>query len=126
MLHEVSRKTGIPIIPFQIPIILGTIILANARVFISGRHHPSILASLGGTPCVFLASNSHKTLSMQEVLEYDLVREFSALPSDQDCDQIVATAASRLKAGDALRQTIQQVVQRRSEEARGLLDLIRP
>lgn len=88
-LEEVANKTGCPFIPVRTNIHYGMSILANAQVFISGRWHPSILASLGGTPCVFLGSNSHKTLSIQEMLDYNVIREYSAIPSDQDIPQIV-------------------------------------
>ena len=39
-------------------------VLAHARLFISGRYHPSIFASLGGTPCIFLESHAHKMSSL--------------------------------------------------------------
>ena len=44
----------------EVPILLGATVLANSKLFVSGRYHPSIMASLGGTPCIFLGSNSHK------------------------------------------------------------------
>lgn len=35
------------------------------------------MASLGGNPCVFFNSNSHKTRSLQEILDYEIKNEFS-------------------------------------------------
>lgn len=46
----------------------GQLLLSRASCFASGRYHPSILAALSGTPLVLMASNSHKTSSLQEVL----------------------------------------------------------
>ena len=40
-----DRSRGLPV---RTPILQGGAILAGARVFISGRYHPSILATLGG------------------------------------------------------------------------------
>ena len=52
-------------------LIVGGAVLAHARLFISGRYHPSILASLGGTPCIFLATHAHKMGSLSRLLKYD-------------------------------------------------------
>ena len=57
-LRDVAKLTNTKLIPMDTPIIAAGKILANARIFISGRYHPAILASLGGTPCVFMSSNS--------------------------------------------------------------------
>jgi polysaccharide pyruvyl transferase WcaK-like protein len=92
-------------------------VLAHARLFISGRYHPSIFASLGGTPCIFLASHAHKMGSLPRLLEYDLTREFDAFPSDSEIAEIVATAQKYLERGEALRASIRQVAKRRCDEA---------
>ena len=68
-LNDVSKITNTPIIAIDTPILAVGKILANSRVFISGRYHPAILSSLGGTPCIFMSSNSHKTRSVQEDIE---------------------------------------------------------
>jgi polysaccharide pyruvyl transferase WcaK-like protein len=123
-LHKVSIRTGVPIIPVHVPILTGGAILANARLFVSGRFHPSILSSLGGTPCLFLGSNSHKTRSLQEVLEYDAVREWPAIPSKEDCYEILCMAHKVLEAGEVLRARIKSVSKKRSIETKKLLEII--
>ena len=123
-LKTVSVKTGVPLIPINIPILMAGSILANASLFISGRYHPSIFASLGGTPCLFLGSNSHKTKSLQEVLEYKEPKEFSVLPTSQECEEIFYLAKTRISEGDKIRATIKEVVQKRAEESKKAVELI--
>lgn len=95
-LNDVSKQTKTPIIPIDTPLIAAAKILANARIYISGRYHPAIMASLGGTPCVFMGSNSHKTLSVQQLLEYDNPIEHNLLPDDNECKRIVMEAKSKI------------------------------
>jgi len=45
-------------------------ILKEASIFISGRWHASILAVLSGTPILLWGSDSHKTRSLYELLNY--------------------------------------------------------
>ncbi|CAN5338528.1 polysaccharide pyruvyl transferase family protein [soil metagenome] len=123
-LKDVAADTGVELLPVDTPILAGAAVLANARVFVSGRWHPSIMAALGGTPCVFLGSNSHKTLSIQTLLEYDTPREFDAFPSDADAQEIVRATIALLGEGDARRATILQVSKRLAEDAARCLDLI--
>jgi len=98
VLHTVSKITGIPIIPVTINIYLAGYILANAQCFVTGRYHPAILASLGGTPCVFMGSNSHKTTSLQEVLEIPNNEQmtFSAIPNENEILGIIECAERQI------------------------------
>jgi polysaccharide pyruvyl transferase WcaK-like protein len=121
---KVSEQSGVPFIPVNIPILMAGSILANASLFISGRYHPSIFASLGGTPCIFLGSNSHKTKSLQQVLEYDKIQEFSAFPTAQECEDILYLAQDKLSQGSELRESIRQVVKQRAEESKKVIDYI--
>lgn len=123
-LNDVSEATNTPIVPANISIMMGGAILANASLYISGRYHPSILASLGGAPCIFLAANSHKTTSLQKVLEYDKPKVFEALPSDEECDKILTLARDLLKNGEGLCHHILETAKKRSIQATALLDLI--
>ncbi len=52
-LQRIAREKAVGIVPVDAPILLCGAVLAHARLFISGRYHPSIFASLGGTPCIF-------------------------------------------------------------------------
>lgn len=105
-LNEVAKKTNTPIIPIDTPILAAAKILANSKVYISGRYHPGILASLGGTPCVFMSSNSHKTRSIQDLLQYEDAEEFNVLPDEKERKKIIKKAKEYINAGDKLRKKI--------------------
>lgn len=115
-LREVAREKNIGIIPANTPILMCGAVLARARLFISGRYHPSIFASLGGTPCIFLASHAHKMGSLGLVLEQEDPRQFSAFPDEAELVKIVAMARDYLGQGESLRERIKKTAQRRSEE----------
>jgi len=87
-LKRVAENTGTPFIPVEIPIIYGLNILAGASLYLSGRFHPSIMASLGATPCIFQGSNSHKTESLQGMLQYEKTAVYSAFPSEDEFEAI--------------------------------------
>lgn len=123
-LHEVGRSLDIPVIPVETNIFAGARILGNAKAFVSGRYHPAILASLGGTPCVFFESNSHKTRSLQELLQYERPVEYS-LRDKTSIEDVVRETTSLLSAGDALRQTIRDRACQLSREASSIPDFIR-
>ena len=116
-LHLVAREKGIGLIPVNTPILTCGSVLAHARLFISGRYHPSIFASLGGTPCIFLSSHAHKMRSIARVLEYENSVEFSSFPSDREIAEIVSTARSYLNQGERLRTRIREVSKARCDEA---------
>lgn len=119
-LRGVARESGAAFIPVRTPIAAAVAVLAQARLFISGRWHPSIMASLNGTPCVFLGSNSHKTLSIQQQLEYADPHEFPVAPGMADCRAIVERGAALLEAGGAQRERITRVARRLGAEASAL------
>lgn len=122
-LNKVSIYTNTPIIPLDMPLIAAAKILANARVYISGRYHPAIMASLGGTPCVFMGSNSHKTSAVQELLNYDDVVEYKLLPAEQDCDDIIKDA--KKKIGQlGLREKIQKRAYELSTQAEEMIKVL--
>lgn len=107
-LREVSRKTNTGLISIDTPILAAAKILANADAYVSGRYHPAILASQGGTPCIFMSSNSHKTKSLQELLEYEFVHEYYVLPSDSEIKEMVEKTYESIAAGKSLRDKIQK------------------
>ena len=88
-LEKVAKETKSPFIPVKTNILFGLSILANAKVFISGRWHPSIMASLNGTPCIFLSGNSHKCLAVQHMLEYKNPHEYSCIPNQSETRELV-------------------------------------
>jgi polysaccharide pyruvyl transferase WcaK-like protein len=116
-LRQVASEKNVGIVPADAPILMCGAVLAHARLFISGRYHPSIFASLGGTPCIFLGSHAHKMGSLSRVLEYDVQREFNAFPDDADVAEIMSLAKQYLDSGETLRTRIRQVAKARSDEA---------
>ncbi len=124
-LRRVAREKGIGIVPADTSILECGAVLAHARLFISGRYHPSIFASLGGTPCIFLGSHAHKMGSLSRVLEYEVPLEFNPFPEDSDIEQIVATAKKYLSEGERLRTRIKQVAKTRCDEAHTLPALLK-
>lgn len=119
-LRKVAIDTNVGIIPVDAPILMCGAVLAHARLFISGRYHPSIFASLGGTPCIFLGSHAHKMASLSRVLEYQVHREFNAFPDDSEIAEIVLVARKYIDEGDILRERIKRVAKRCSDEANRL------
>jgi polysaccharide pyruvyl transferase WcaK-like protein len=123
-LYRVAKEQGVGVIPATTSILTCGAIVSNARLFISGRYHPSILASLGGTPCIFLGTHSHKSASLSRVLEYDVHRQFSALPQGSEIDEIVLLARDYLEQGESIRSRIRGIAKSRYEEALTLPSLL--
>jgi polysaccharide pyruvyl transferase WcaK-like protein len=123
-LRAVADEAGVGFLPAEAPILACGAVLAHARLFLSGRYHPSILAALGGTPSIFLGTHAHKMGSLSRLLEYETQREFPAFPEASDVAGIVALAKAYLQQGNALRQRIQRVAERRCQEARMLPQFI--
>jgi hypothetical protein len=122
-LAEVAVETGVPFVPVATNLFAGAALLAGASAFVSGRFHPSILASIGGTPCVFLGSNSHKTRSIQRVLGR-AVTEHPAIPSTRDVTRIIEEVRFALDAGERLRATMRSAADHAGREARGLGEFV--
>jgi ADP-heptose:LPS heptosyltransferase len=123
-LHDVAEETNTPIIPGEVPILMGGAILANARLFVTGRYHPSIMAAAGGTPCVFLGADSHKTRSLQRMLGYDDPHVFSAIPTPDEHDDLLARGRELLDGGQPVRDRIQREAEARAEETAELATLV--
>jgi polysaccharide pyruvyl transferase WcaK-like protein len=124
-LQRVAKEKDVGIVPADAPILLCGAVLAHARLFISGRYHPSIFASLGGTPCIFLSSHAHKMGSLSRVLEYADHKQFSAFPEGSEIAEIVSTARRYLDQGETLRASIRQVAKLRCDEAASLPTFLR-
>lgn len=118
-LRKVAKEADCPLVPVETNIFMGMSILANADVFVSGRWHPSILASLGGTPCVFMGSNSHKTLALQYMLEYPEKKEYSAIPMKDEINNIVEDCKRLISQGQIERNRILSIVNNLSNDALG-------
>jgi polysaccharide pyruvyl transferase WcaK-like protein len=124
-LRKVAAETGAGLVPVDAPIFQCGAVLAHARLFISGRYHPSIFAALGGTPCIFLGSHAHKMRSISRLLEYGTHREFNGVPSESEIEEIVALSKSYISEGNSLRTRIKGVAEARYNEVAGLPLMLR-
>ena len=123
-LEEVADELDLGVVPVSTPIHLAAAILGRARLLVSGRYHPTIMAALGGTPCIFLETGAHKMSSLTEILEYADESTFPAAPSAEDVAVIGDLAAERIAAGDPLRQQISAVAAARAREVAALGPMI--
>lgn len=89
ILQFAAKNTSATYVEGSIPIMAAAALLAGAECFISGRYHPSILASCGGTPCIFLSSNSHKNIGLQKLLDYQNPHQYTCPPSNSEIDNIL-------------------------------------
>lgn len=105
-LGEVALRTNCPLIRPPLNLLLATYLLSNARGVVGGRFHPGIMASLGGTPCTFLESNAHKTLSLQEQLGYSRQHTYPLDPATANVAAVVHDLEGKLNGGSALRDEI--------------------
>lgn len=125
-LKDVAKATGATMLPIDAPILANAAILANARLYVSGRWHPSIMASLGGTPCVFMGSNSHKTLAIQQMLGTTKPHEFSPWPKAAEIADMTAQADAALMGAQARRVEIATRAAALGQEAEAVVDHIAP
>jgi polysaccharide pyruvyl transferase WcaK-like protein len=92
----------------RVPLAVGMSVLAGSAAFVSGRYHPSILAADLGVPTVLMASNSHKTRSLQRLLGRDPV-EFGFFSHEEELPALleatVAAAATGADGRAAIRAT---------------------
>ncbi len=104
-----ASAADVPSVPADVPLATAFGLMAGASAFVSGRYHPAIIAALVGTPPVFLASNSHKTASLQRVLGLADATTARALPTfGQEGFRAtdVAAALDRVLDDDAGRRTL--------------------
>lgn len=124
-LNDVANVTNTPIIALETPLLAAAKILANAQVFVSGRYHPAIMASQGGTPCVFMGSNSHKTYSLQNLLDYPDVKEYNVIPCEKDIREMTAKTLQYVHTQEEVRKRIKERAYNLYLESRTMLDLIK-
>ncbi len=119
-----ARQTGTTLLPFEIPVLAAAGILSNARVYITGRYHPAIMAAAGGVPTIFMASNSHKTRSVQELLGYVEPFEFPVAPTGDDKREICKTAEKYLNERISMNKQIRENFDLQAERARAFADCL--
>lgn len=124
-LRESARAGGGVFVDARLPIMQGLNLLAHARLYISGRWHPGIMAALGGTPCIFMRANSHKCRALQEQLGSAEPMEFPDIPDQAAISAICKRALQVLNA-----DTVQRREQRRetaqalARQAQALAELL--
>lgn len=123
-LREVARLTGVPLIPWATNIAVIGSILARSQLLVSGRHHPAILAALGGSRAVMFGSNSHKCTSLLELLGFEGTEQPAVLGA-QDTSQLLEQAKRALaEHGPEARQRLRHRCVELAGLARDLPDLI--
>jgi hypothetical protein len=95
-MQTVAKSENCFFVSPSIPLATAMKLLSRLTCFISGRYHPSILASIVGTPCIFMESNSHKTRSLQIILGVQKPIEFPFFGSQPNISEIVEIASSYL------------------------------
>ncbi len=92
-LRAVAAATRTDVLPVQVGILEGAAVLGGASLLVSGRYHPSIMATIAGVPTIGLHANSHKIESLGQVLAAaDDRPRFSATPDGDEIERIVEQA----------------------------------
>lgn len=123
-LKDVAERTATTYLQIDAPIMAQVAILGHARGFVSGRWHPSIMAALGGTPCVFMGSNSHKIIGLQRMLGYSNPHEYSPWPAAVEREAMVAEVAALLAQGAPLRNQISERARTLGAQAEKVVDAL--
>ena len=123
-LENIAKSQSVDFLPTRTPLPAAVAVLGNAQCFVSGRWHPSIMASLNGTPCVMLGSNSHKTMSLQHQLGYQDPQVFPAIPSHRDVEDIVAKTEATLQNSREERARLIPVAVEKAREAMSVAELL--
>ena len=100
-------------------------ILGNADLFISGRWHASIMASLSGTPFLLWGSDSHKTRALHVIFDSPY-RFFNVDSLPIHLDDLLEDAKAIIAAGPSLREKIRKKAEELGNDSLRMLDCIRP
>lgn len=120
-----AKAANVLYTPPEIALETGAAILARAKLFFSGRYHPSILASLVGVPSLFMRSNSHKTRSLQTMLGNDVPRELPFFSDASAVETIMPALSGWLTEAPApWQQALPETVAALARSARQLPDII--
>lgn len=105
-MEDFAKDNGLELIPKKCSIDKGMEELQKAQVYISGRFHPAIMASLNGTPCIFFESNSDKTMYLQKMLNYENPVVFNFPLSEKQINKIYDTTKYYLDNNESVREKI--------------------
>ncbi|WP_169972667.1 polysaccharide pyruvyl transferase family protein [Tautonia rosea] len=104
-MRPLAKALGLPLIGLHTPTQQAVDILGNAALYISGRWHPSILASTGGTPIIVMTANTLKTTGLLRLLGLD-APVFDSLRLHEQLDAIIDLAHRYVGQGDSLRKEL--------------------
>ena len=104
-LESIAHKLQCYYVSPETNIFVGMALLSRAAVFVSGRWHPSIMASLSGTPIVPLIANSHKMEALMDMLNLKLIPTPIAR-NRADIDHIVKSVFLTLQDEHSIRKAI--------------------
>jgi len=121
---DAARRIGLPAVPAHVPLSTGIRLMAHARLFVSGRYHPSILSAVSGTPSLFMRSNSHKTRSLPELLAMPDPVEHPFFSEDQPVAALVDATSTALAGEATERARLRTRVAELADEARALPSLL--
>ena len=102
-LASVAKECDAKFVPVSTNIYWGSRILANCKAYITGRYHPSIMASFGGIRQIMLESNSHKTRSLQKLLGESDPTVYPIASSEETIELIIETAKDAINQPEANR-----------------------
>ncbi len=115
MLSDIAADLDLKFVDCRTNILYAMSVLANAKCYVSGRWHPSIMASLGGTPCVLFESNSLKSRAIYTELGYWQKEPlYHNPPTDEDIDKIMERVDYAINS--ISRDTIRKSVHEKSEK----------
>lgn len=116
-LWSVAQECKTQFVPASTCVYWGSRILANCKAYITGRYHPSIMASFGGVPQIMLASNSHKTRSLQKLLGESKATVYSIASGEETIESIIKATKDAVNEAESNRNTRLITVKHLSQKA---------
>jgi hypothetical protein len=123
LLRPLARELGCGFVGAALPVPQAIDLVANAAVYVTGRWHPSIFASLGGTPVVGISGNSFKVEAFQELIGAGRPT-FAAAGLAGAEDDVVAAAVAAVAEGQDLRDRIRARADELRPQVSGHVDLL--
>ncbi|HMJ74850.1 MAG TPA: polysaccharide pyruvyl transferase family protein, partial [Iamia sp.] len=122
-LRPLARELGLGHLGCATPVPQAVDVLAHAGAVITGRWHPSIFASLGGTPVVSLGANSFKTEGFQRLIGTKVPVEPADLGGGA-VEAVLGHLEDLVDRGDALRAEIAARARELREQTPGLVRVL--
>jgi polysaccharide pyruvyl transferase WcaK-like protein len=107
-LLPVAKALDLPVAQIGVPTAAAAGLLAHADLLVSGRWHPSILATIGGTPCIMIEGNTHKCRAMAEQFGFPF---FDGLSFNARAGALIGEAQRMIAQGPALREKTKAIAE---------------